>query len=96
MAYIDINLMEVSSVNAQLPRYLIKLTNVKRELEILKWKLSEELMQCGNMRERYVYIQRQISEVEEKLNEVHDFISSAVRQYEEVERIMQNRQADFL
>ena len=93
MAIIDINLDEVNSANA---RFITILNSTKRELEILRWKLDEELMNCGNMKERYKFILRQISEVEEKMNNVHNFITSALRQYEEMERISKGQAEDFL
>ena len=96
MAIIDINLDEVNSANAQFPRYITILNSTKRELEILRWKLDEELMNCGNMKERYKFILRQISEVEEKMNNVHNFITSALRQYKEMERISKGQAEDFL
>lgn len=96
MANIDINLKEVNSTNAQFPRYIISLSGTKRELEILRWKLDEEIMNNNSMNERYKLILRQIVEVEEKMNKVQNFITSALRQYEEMERITKGQADDFL
>lgn len=96
MSIIDINLVEVGSINTQLPYCLMRLSSIRRELEIMKWKLDEELMCNGNMKERYSYILRQISDTEEKINDIHNFISSATRQYEEIERRMNEEVSEFL
>lgn len=96
MAKININLGEVNSSNAQFPRYIMRLHGIKRELEILRWTLDEELMKSTNMKERYGHILKQISEVEEKMNSVHAFITSALKQYEEMERISKGQADDFL
>lgn len=96
MAVIDINIGEVSNINAQLPRHTVTLSGVRRELEILRWRLDEELMNHNYMKERYGNILREISKVEEKINDVHNFISSAIMQYEELERLSKNQIDVFL
>lgn len=96
MAVIDINIGEVSNINAQLPRHTVTLSSVRRELEILRWRLDEELMNHNYMKERYGNILREISKVEEKINDVHNFISSAIMQYEELERLSKNQIDVFL
>lgn len=96
MANIDINLQQVNNVNALFPRYIMSLCSAKRELEILRWKLDEEIMNKNIMKERYNLILRRITEVEEKMNKVQNFITSALRQYEEMERITKGQAEDFL
>lgn len=96
MAVIDINIGEVSNVNTQLPRHMVTLSGVRRELEILRWRLDQEIMNQNYMKERYGNILREISKVEEKINDVHNFISSAIMQYEELERLSKNQVDVFL
>lgn len=90
MANININLEEVININARLPRCLIILTEVKRELELLKWKLDSEVMLVNNMSEKYTCILKQINQVEEQIVMIHKCVSSAIVQYKYQERISEN------
>lgn len=90
MSKISINLTNVNKANSQIPGYLIVLESVKRELDLLKWRLDKEIMQQRDMSERYNRILLEIRKVEEELNDIHNVISSALIQYEQVENTLVN------
>lgn len=95
MANININLGEVVDINIGFSRYSTTLSGAKRELEILKWKLDREIMQENNMSARYESILRQINQIEDMMADIHNCISSAVVQYEELERVQSSRVNHF-
>lgn len=84
------NFDKVSSLNAKIPRYLTTLTGIRRELEILKWKLSKDVMSKRDMQQRYNYILKRIALVEDKLENINKTISASLMEYENVEKVNTN------
>lgn len=90
MANIDIDFENVSSSNAKIPRYITTLTGIRRELEIIKWKLNRDAMDERDMQQRYDHIIKMLSLTEDKLEAINKSISRALMEYEYTETVNVN------
>lgn len=95
MAKIHINLEAVNDANAKLPRYVAAISGVRRELKMSVWKMDPEILACKDMDNRLSFILSELNKAQEQLQNIHDAVSSAVMEYDDMERIETNRAEAF-
>lgn len=95
MAQIYINLEAVNNANAKLPRYIADIYGVSRELKISMWKMNPEIMRHRDMDVRMRFVLSELNRAQNQLQNIHHIVSSAVMEYDDMERIATNRADAF-
>lgn len=95
MAAIKFDIKKVRNANYELPPMLSNLFVQKKNINMLKWRISDEIQDRRNIRQRLEAILREMERAEQQLNDVYRVAGSAVTQYSNMETKLTANAAKF-
>lgn len=86
MARIKVNLSSIRTANYNVPGIVTKVEIPKRNLGILKWRISEEITARYNIKNRLNDVYNRMESVQRQISDVYNITNSCISQYEAAER----------
>ncbi|MCM1026246.1 MAG: hypothetical protein NC432_07405 [Roseburia sp.] len=86
MAEIKIDIKRIRNANYDIPPMISGLAAQRRYLNMLKWKIPEEIQGRRNIRERLDTVLRELEKAERQLDDVYRITGSAMAQYRDTEK----------
>lgn len=91
MAAVNFDIKKVRNANYELPTMLSNLSVQARNINMLKWRISDDIQDRRNIRQRLDVILREMERAEQQLGDVYRVAGSAVTQYANTEtRLTEN------
>lgn len=81
MSKISVNFGSISETNAKMLRYIANASDVKRELNILRWKLDREILDNEGMNSQLYSIMHSMDKIISDMDRVQKTVSDSVSQY---------------
>ena len=95
MAEIKIDLKKLQNANYSIPSVLSGLAAQKRYLNLLKWRIPTEIQNKKQIRKQLDACIKEITEIEEQINDIYKVSRSAVMQYTNVEKKLNKNASQF-
>ena len=88
MARIDIDVNTVKNANYAVPQMVSGVSNIKRSIGLLKWRIDPEIMNRRNVRDKIENIIRELGTAEKELNDTYVVTEDILGQYLESEQTL--------
>lgn len=95
MAEIKFDIKKVRNANYEIPPMLSNLSVQKRNINMLKWRISEDIQNRRNIRQRLDAILREMEWAEQQIGDIYRVTGSAVAQYSNLEAKLTANAAEF-
>lgn len=95
MAAIKFDIKKVRNANYEIPTMLSNLSVQKRNINMLKWRIADDIQDRRNIRQRLDGILREMERAERQMGDVYGVVGSAVAQYSDVEKKLTENAAKF-
>ncbi len=88
MARIDIDVNTVKNANYAVPQMVSGVSNIKRSIGLLKWRIDPEIMNRRNVRDKIENIIKELGTAEKELNDTYVVTEDILGQYLESEQTL--------
>ena len=95
MERIEIHLRELKAANQRMPVALSSIDSIKRNVNLLRWRIPAEIQERRDIRHRLEQIIKAIDETERKMQDIYAVTDSAVFQYAKTDRELKKNAESF-
>ena len=95
MARIDIDTNIVKNANYAVPQMVSGVSNAKREVSLLRWRIDPEVMNRRSVRDKIDHIISELGKAEQELNDLYNVTEDICNQYIESEQILSSHANKF-
>ncbi|MCM1307724.1 MAG: hypothetical protein NC223_03915 [Butyrivibrio sp.] len=92
--YIDYKNLKIE--NTLLPKLVANVNQTRRNIGVLRWRISDEILSKRNLKNRLEEVCRKLQHIEHKMNSIYNFTNSCIAQYKNAEQTNQSLADKFL